>query len=116
MTESEMKQVIKNEFKFYNKQDFIEMRKLFSDDFKAYNFPDGTTVKVSNPDDLMKRYAGIFTEFPKNQVEMLEIIIMGNKAFVKEKITGRKEPIIAMAIFEIENFKITKNWLIFENK
>ena len=112
MTESEMKKVIKNEFKFFNKQDFVEMRKLFSDDFKSYNFPKGDSINVANPDDLMNRYITLFKENPNCHVELLEITFVGNKVFAKQKITGIKEPKIAMSIFQIENFKITKKWQI----
>jgi hypothetical protein len=48
---------------------------------------------------LIDRFKSNFKKFPENHAEVLSVIVSSNKAVIKEKITGRGEPIFVVVVF-----------------
>jgi hypothetical protein len=59
---------------------------------------------------LIDRFKSNFKKFPENHAEVLSVIVSSNKAVIKEKITGRGEPIFVVVVFEIQNDQIVRIW------
>ena len=86
------------------------MKKFHSDSVKVYEFPN--TLRDSTVEDLIARYPKTFEKYPQNKIIISDIFIVGNKAIIKQKVTGRGEPFYAVNIYEFENDKIIKIWFI----
>ena len=81
-----------------------------SDSIKVYEFPN--SLRDSTADALIARYPKTFAKYPKNKIETIDITIIGNKAIIKDQVTGRGEPFYAVNIYEFDNNKIVKIWFI----
>lgn len=109
-SEESMRKIIADKIATYNKQDWVGEKKTLSDSVKVYEFPN--TLRDSTADGLISRHSKTFAKYPKNKAEIFDIYIVGNKAILKEKITGRGEPFYSALIYEFDNDKIVKIWFI----
>jgi len=105
-----IKNIIHEKNDAYNRQDWAVMKKFHSDSVKVYEFPN--TLRDSTVEDLIARYPKTFEKYPQNKIIISDIFIVGNKAIIKQKVTGRGEPFYAVNIYEFENDKIIKIWFI----
>ena len=109
-SEKYMRKLINDKNTAYNRQDWAGMKQFHSDSVKVYEFPN--TLRDSTSEDLIARYPKTFEKYPKNKIEVIDITILGNKAIIKQEVTGRGEPFYAVNIYEFHNNKIVKIWFI----
>lgn len=109
-SEESIRKIIYDKNESYNRQDWTSMKKLHSDSIKVYEFPN--SLRDSTVDDLVARYPKTFATYPNNKIEIIDISIVGNKAIIKQKVTGRGEPFYGINIYEFENNRIVKIWFI----
>ena len=109
-SEESMRKLINDKNTAYNRQDWASMKQFHSDNVKVYEFP--STLRDSTVDDLIARYPKTFEKYPKNKIEVIDITILGNKAIIKQEVTGRGEPFYAVNIYEFDKNKIVKIWFI----
>lgn len=109
-SEETMRKIINDKNTAYNRQDWASMKQFHSDSVKVYEFP--STLRDSTLNDLIARYPKTFEKYPKNKIEVIDITIVGNKAIIKQEVTGRGEPFFAVNIYEFDNNKIVNIWFI----
>ncbi len=109
-SEESIRKIIHDKNAAYNRQDWASMKIFHSDSVKVYEFPN--SLRDSTADDLIARYPKTFEKYPKNEIKITDIFIVGNKAIIKQEIIGRGEPFYAVNIYEFENNKIVKIWII----
>ena len=109
-SDESIRKIINDKNTAYNRQDWAGMKKFHSDSIKVYEFPN--SLRDSTADALIARYPKTFAKYPKNKIETIDITIIGNKAIIKDQVTGRGEPFYAVNIYEFDNNKIVKIWFI----
>lgn len=109
-SEESMRKIIADKNESYNRQDWASIKKYHADSIKVYEFPN--SLRDSTVGDLVARYPKTFATYPKNRIEITDISIVGNKAIIKQKVTGRREPFYTINIYEFDNNKIVKIWFI----
>ena len=109
-SDESIRKIIHDKNTAYNKQDWASMKIFHSDSVKVYEFPN--SLRDSTVDDLIARYPNTFEKYPNNKINISEIFIVGNKAVIKQEVTGRGEPFYAINIYEFDKNKIVKIWFI----
>jgi len=109
-SEESMRRIINDKNTAYNRQDWASMKQFHSDSVRVYEFPN--TLRDSTARDLIARYPRTFEKYPQNRIEVKDITIVGDKAVIKQEVTGRGEPFYAINIYEFDNDKIVKIWFI----
>lgn len=101
-------------FEYSNTQNWTAMRSAFADTMKMYALTG--EVIMNNPDDLIAYFKSNYTKFPNERATMEDLMILGNKVIIKEKITGhgKDNPIYDVMIWEFTGNKISSMWIIFE--
>jgi hypothetical protein len=94
----------------YNRQDWAGIKNFHADSIRVYEFPN--LLRDSTVVDLIARYPKTFEKYPTNKIEVLDITILGNKAIIKQQVTGRGEPFLSVNIYEFDKNKIVKIWFI----
>lgn len=105
-----MREIINDKNAAYNRQDWASMKKFHADSIKVYEFPN--SLRDSTAEGLIARYPKTFAKYPENKIKTIDITIVGNKAIIKDKVTGRGEPFYSVNIYEFDNNKIVKIWFI----
>ena len=95
----------------YNKRDIDKYMSFYSDDVKLYNYPNELSTDGS------KAMRESYTEFFKNTPDLngyaKSRIVRGNKVLDDAQVTINGEILNAIAIYEIENNKITRVTFIY---
>lgn len=105
-TEETMRKIIKDKNAAYNRQDWASIKKFHADSVKVYEFPN--SLRDSTAEGLIASYPNTFKKYPKNKIETKDITIVGNKAIIKDKVTGRGKPFYAVNIYQFDNNRIVK--------
>lgn len=105
---------VKQIFQYSNSQNLKKLRNAFADTMRLYSL--SGDVIMNNPDDLIAFFKSNFEKFPKEKSTIENLMVIGNKAIVKEKITGHEKdkPVYDVMIFEFAGNKIASAWIIFE--
>lgn len=109
-SEETIRKIIHDKNASYNRQDWASMKVYHADSVRVYEFPDN--LRDSTVEDLIARYPKTFEKYPKNKIKISDITVLGNKAIITQKVTGRDEPFDAVNIYEFDNDKIVKIWFI----
>jgi hypothetical protein len=109
-SEESIRKIIKDKNASYNRQDWASIKKIHSDNIKVYEFPN--SLRDSTVESLIARYPKTFAKYPKSKIKIIDIYIVGNKAIIRQKVTGRGEPFYTVNIYEFDNNKIVKIWFI----
>lgn len=109
-SEASMRRIINDKNAAYNRQDWASMKQFHADSVRVYEFPN--TLRDSTSNDLIARYPKTFERYPENKIKVVDVCIVGNKAVIKQKVTGRGEPFYAVNIYEFYNNKIVKIWFM----
>ena len=109
-----MQNRVKQIFEYSNSQNWNALRESFADTMKMYSLKGA--IIMNNPDDLIAYFKSNYAKFPNEHSKIEKLMILGNKAIIKEKITGHEtnEPIYDVLIFEFTENKIASAWIIFE--
>ena len=98
--------IVNEQLKAYNSRNIEAFVETYSENIKIYNFP--KTLTIEGNDNLKTRYAPYFDETPNLNATILNRIIIGNKVIDKERVTANENVFYVIAIYEVENNKITK--------
>lgn len=92
----------------YNARDIDAFLEPYADDVEIYNLPSELTSK--GKDEMRKRYAGMFANTPVLHCELVNRMVVNNTVIDHERVrfAAGKPPMQAVAIYKIENGKITK--------
>ncbi|WP_078430587.1 nuclear transport factor 2 family protein [Alkalihalobacterium alkalinitrilicum] len=96
----------------YNKQNIENFLAVYHEDVSIYEFP--SKLLYTGLDKMSERYSQLFKENPNQHAELLSRMVNNNIVTDHEHVTGRENGIdvFAIAIYEVEEDKITKVWFI----
>lgn len=115
--ESSMKEIgeklVQKQLDAYNAQNLEDFVSVYSEDVIVMEFPSNSIITIGM-EEMREGYSRLFKENPKNHAELLTRIVKGNRIIDHEFVTGRTNGIDrqAIAIYEIENEKISKVWFL----
>lgn len=91
----------------YNARDIEAYLAVFADDAKAYNFP-GLECTIDGIEAMRRVYQTVFDESPQLHCQLVNRIVMDNKVFDHEHVTGRRgvDFLELVAIYEVMDGKI----------
>lgn len=92
----------------YNARSIEAFLKPYADNVEVYNFPD--KLQYKGKDEMRKRYSSMFERSKGLHCELVNRIAVGNTVIDHESVTYSqgKEPTKAVAIYKIDNGKISK--------
>jgi len=90
----------------YNARDIDSFLSTYTDDVQLFNFP--ADPRSQGLEAMRKGYAGFFDSTTDLNCEIKTRIIIGNKVIDEEYITANGNNFSAVAIYEVENDKISK--------
>lgn len=90
----------------YNARDIDSFLSTYTEDVQLFDFP-GIT-RSQGQEEMRKGYAGFFASTADLNCEIKNRIVIGNKVIDEEYITANGNNFSAVAIYEIENGKISK--------
>lgn len=92
----------------YNKGDIDAFLEPYAEDVEIYSFPN--TLKSKGKEKIRPTYSSMFKKYPDLHCELVNRIVKGNTVIDHERITLTKgaKTFEAIAIYKIENNKITK--------
>ena len=105
-SESNPESIVQEQVEAYNNRDIDAFMATYTDDVKLYNFPKNLTT--DGPLEMRKGYTGFFESTPDLHCEIKNRIVIGNKVIDEEEVTANGNTFSAVAIYEVENEKISK--------
>lgn len=112
--QSSITAIIDKQLAAYNAHDIEAFLSFYHKDATTNVFPNMPLDK--GIDAIRKGYSRMFQTSPKLKAEIVNRIVQGNVVIDQEKVTGFREtdtePMIATAIYKVENGLITQVWFI----
>lgn len=105
-------EVVQAQLDAYNKQDVKAFAAVFAADVEVYNQIGDSIPSLSGRASVEKRYAEIFKKYPKNYSTLTARIVEGAYVIDHELVTGRKQPLRIVAIYEVKSGLIQRCWFI----
>jgi len=101
----------------YNKQDIEAFLEVYANDVEVRTFP-ANELTYQGIDLMRARYSALFEQNPNQHAALLSRIVKGNIVIDHEHVTGRTsgEESEAIAMYEIEQGKISKVWFVSPTK
>ncbi len=90
----------------YNARDIDKFLDTYTEDVQLFNFP--AAPRSKGREEMRKGYAGFFASTTDLNCEIKTRIVIGNKVIDEEYITANGNNFSAVAIYEVENGKISK--------
>lgn len=104
------KEVVQKQLDTYNSKDIEGFMSVFSDSAKIYSFGNPKPI-ATGKQEIRDLYSNMFQKSPELHSTLVNRIVMGNKVFDHESITGRNG---SSEILELVMLYIVKNGLIEE--
>lgn len=98
--------IVKEQLVAYNARDIDDFVNTYTEDVQLLNFP--AELRTKGHEEIRKGYAGFFESTPDLNCEIKNRIIIGNKVIDEEYITSNGNNFSAVAVYEVENGKISK--------
>lgn len=98
--------IVQKQLDAYNSRDIEAFVATYSEDIKLYQYPN--KLNSDGQDALRKGYEGFFESTPDLRGEIKNRIVIGNKVIDEEYVTMNGNNFKAIAIYEVENGKISK--------
>jgi len=110
------KNVIDDHVLAFNARDLSAFLDCFSDEIEIFKLPNGEVI-TQGLESIRAVYAEKFKDSPGLNCVILNIMNQGNYTVLHEKITGYPESPVTynIALYEVENERIRRVWLIGEN-
>ena len=105
-TTSNPEAIVSKQLEAYNRRDIDAFSATYSNDIKLYRYPN--SLISEGQDAIQKGYASFFEKTPDLNAQIVNRMVLGNKVIDKEKVTINGKIIYAIAIYEVENEKISK--------
>ena len=99
-------QIVNIQIEAYNARDIDAFLATYSDDIEIYDNAGKMTMK--GHDDMRKSYSKLFDNTPNLNCRIENRIIINNKVIDKENVIANDRILEAVAIYDVENGKITK--------
>ena len=103
---SEVEAIVQRNLDAYNARDIDAFMKDYADDVKLYAYPN--TLQTEGKEAMRKNYASWFEQTKDLRAFIKKRIVIGNKVIDEEQVTANGQVFNAVAIYEVENGKITK--------
>lgn len=103
---SEIEAIVQRNLDAYNARDIDAFMKDYADDVKLYAYPN--TLRTEGKEAMRKSYASWFEQTKDLRAFIKKRIVIGNKVIDEEQVTANGQIFNAVAIYEVENGKITK--------
>lgn len=112
--DNSVKKRVKQIFEYNNSQNWTALRTALADTMKMYLLSGAVIVK--SPEALITFFKENRKKFPDEHSSIEDLITLGDKAIIKEKITGHhtQQPIYDVLIFKLTGNKIARSWIILE--
>lgn len=109
-------QLVEEQLIAYNSKNLEAFILPYSENVEILNFP--YEINGKGIEFLRENYKTLFSDSPNLHCEILNRIVLGNTVIDHEKVSGVRdlEPFEAIAIYKIENSKISKVYFIRKNK
>ena len=105
-TTSNPENIVNKQLEAYNKGDIDAFVATYSSDIKLYRYPNNL---ISEGHETMRtKYASFFEKSPDLNAQIVNRMVLGNKVIDKEKVTFNGNTFYAVAIYEVQNEKISK--------
>ena len=98
--------IVQRNLDAYNARDIDAFMKDYADDVKLYAYPN--TLRTEGKEAMRKSYKDWFDRTPDLRAFIKKRIVIGNKVIDEEQVTANGQLFNAVAIYEVENGKITK--------
>ncbi len=105
-------EIVQKQLDTYNAQDIDGFASLFAENAEVYMALNEETPAMKGRDEIRARYGKMFSENPENKSTLMGRMVQGNYVFDHELITGRKDPLKIMAIYEVKEGLIQRCWFI----
>lgn len=104
--EKNAEKIVEKQLEAYNNKDIDSFMDTYAKDVKVYDFPN--RLLYEGQEKMKKEYIDFFKNTPDLHCKIKNRIIMGNTVIDKEFLTINGKNYSAIAIYEVENNKITK--------
>jgi len=104
--DTDVEKVVQDQLDAYNARNIEDFLKTYADNVKVYNFPN--ELQFEGLDKMDEQYGNFFESTPDLNCELKNRMVLGNKVIDEEFITMNGNKFSAVAIYEVENDKITK--------
>ena len=105
-SKSEIEAIINRNLEAYRAKDLDAFMKDYAEDVKIYNYPN--ELRTDGKKAMREGYKSWFERAQGLDVEIKSRIIIGNKVIDEEEVTANGQSFKAVAIYEINNDKITR--------
>jgi hypothetical protein len=96
----------------YNAQDVDAFAAVFAENATIYQRIGDTIPSMQGREEIRKRYAALFAQYPNNYSTLTGRLVQGNYVMDHEYLTGRGEPVSIVAIYEVEAGEIIRCWFL----
>ncbi|WP_220222691.1 nuclear transport factor 2 family protein [Winogradskyella sp. KYW1333] len=103
---TEIETIVQRNLDAYNARDIDAFMKDYADDITLYAYPN--TLQTEGKEAMRKGYKDWFGRVPDLRAFIKKRIIIGNKVIDEEQVTANGQIFNAVAIYEVENGKISK--------
>lgn len=103
---SDVETIVQKNLEAYNARDIDAFMADYADDVKLYAYPN--TLQTDGKEAMRKSYKDWFDRVPDLNGFVKKRIVIGNKVIDEEQVTANGKIFNAVAIYEVENGKITK--------
>ena len=103
---TEIETIVQRNLDAYNARDIDAFMKDYADDITLYAYPN--TLQTEGKEVMRKGYKDWFGRVPDLRAFIKKRIVIGNKVIDEEQVTANGQIFNAVAIYEVENGKISK--------
>lgn len=103
---SDVEALVQKNLDAYNARDIDAFMADYADDIKLYAYPN--TLQTDGKEAMQKSYKDWFDRVPDLRAFIKKRIVIGNKVIDEEQVTANGKIFNAVAIYEVNNGKITK--------
>ena len=103
---SDVEAIVQKNLDAYNARDIDGFMADYADDVKLYAYPN--TLQTDGKEAMRKGYKDWFDRVPDLRAFVKKRIVIGNKVIDEEQVTANGKIFNAVAIYEVEDGKITK--------
>ncbi|MGC1515471.1 MAG: nuclear transport factor 2 family protein [Maribacter sp.] len=105
-TDSDPERIVQTQLDAYNNRDIDAFLATYAEGIQLYNFPE--TIRNNGLDTMRKGYTNLFENTPDLHCEIKNRMVIGNKVIDEEFVTANGTTFSAIAIYEVDNGKITR--------
>ena len=103
---SDAESIVTEQLKAYNARDIDAFMETYTENIKLYNFPNNQFAE--GKEKMREQYNTFFQNTKDLNCEIKNRIVIGNKVIDEEYITANGSNFSAVAVYEVENGKISK--------